>query len=350
MTSGSMEGSKRKHTLASRLGLDISNMHQNASHGKWKANSSHSSLMDLSSDTSSPQSSHAPKAKSSCSSSVSEGKDVDFASYLSSPSESSHNRNEYLESGDSHDLRSNGPNSKKAEKIDRNFPDDTAGTDNNISSRLQNKDGEEQELEIGRLRLEELFKKDKLSNQLDSTGKQVPEGSGTYSLRKKNTSITGISRSSDNLYHTTSFQSPLDSSKSNGLPTDGYHQDVKDINVISDLQNGTGNLRSDGGNYVKVSPKDKSPDLESKIWQLENRLTRLEAELRQTATIEAALYSVAAEHGNSMSKVHTPARRLARLYLHAFEEDDKFQRASAAKGAISGLVLVAKACGSDVPR
>jgi hypothetical protein len=72
--------------------------------------------------------------------------------------------------------------------------------------------------------------------------------------------------------------------------------------------------------------------------------------LKEAAAIEASLYSVVAEHGSSMSKVHAPARRLSRLYLHACRESFQSRRASAARSAISGLVLVAKACGNDVPR
>ncbi|KAK1369759.1 C2 NT-type domain-containing protein [Heracleum sosnowskyi] len=56
------------------------------------------------------------------------------------------------------------------------------------------------------------------------------------------------------------------------------------------------------------------------------------------------------EHGSSVNKVHAPARRLSRLYLHACKENSSSRIASAARSIISGLVLVAKACGNDVPR
>ncbi|CAI9766698.1 unnamed protein product [Fraxinus pennsylvanica] len=51
-----------------------------------------------------------------------------------------------------------------------------------------------------------------------------------------------------------------------------------------------------------------------------------------------------------MTKVHAPARRLSRLYLHACKQKSKSRKGSAAKSAVSGLILVAKACGNDVPR
>ncbi|XP_074296489.1 uncharacterized protein LOC141626712 [Silene latifolia] len=63
--------------------------------------------------------------------------------------------------------------------------------------------------------------------------------------------------------------------------------------------------------------------------------------------MEVALYSIAVEHGSSINKVHAPARRLCRLYLQA---SNGMKRSTAAQNTISGLVVVAKACGNDVPR
>ncbi|XP_016464063.1 uncharacterized protein LOC107787060 isoform X2 [Nicotiana tabacum] len=82
----------------------------------------------------------------------------------------------------------------------------------------------------------------------------------------------------------------------------------------------------------------------------ESRIQMLEEELKEAAAIEVGLYSVVAEHGSSMNKVHTPARRLARFYLHAWRTKSTAKQASAARAAVSGLALVSKACGSDVPR
>jgi len=89
---------------------------------------------------------------------------------------------------------------------------------------------------------------------------------------------------------------------------------------------------------------------EERIQQLEQQLARMEEELRDAALIEVALYSVAAEHGSSAHKVHTPARRLARFYKYAFKNWSPERRAAIAKNIVSGLVLVSRACGSDVPR
>ncbi|KAK6930852.1 NT-type C2 domain [Dillenia turbinata] len=87
----------------------------------------------------------------------------------------------------------------------------------------------------------------------------------------------------------------------------------------------------------KKETKDES-DLKCKVEMLEE-------ELKEAAAVEVSLYAVVAEHGGSTNKVHTPARRLSRFYLHA-----KASKASTAKAAVSGLLLVSKACGNDVPR
>ncbi|XP_057740580.1 uncharacterized protein LOC130957751 [Arachis stenosperma] len=114
---------------------------------------------------------------------------------------------------------------------------------------------------------------------------------------------------------------------------------------------GLGDSRNNGGNGRKVYPKaTRNGGLDGKMEHLEMKIKKLEGELREAAAIEAALYSVVAEHGNSMSKVHAPARRLSRLYLHACKENIQGTRSGAAKSSVSGLVLVVKACGNDVPR
>ncbi|KAG0604047.1 hypothetical protein M758_10G140300 [Ceratodon purpureus] len=83
---------------------------------------------------------------------------------------------------------------------------------------------------------------------------------------------------------------------------------------------------------------------------LEEKLTKREDELRDTAAIEVALYSAAAEHTSSSHKLHTPARRLARLYVYAFKSRSSERRASAARNSVLGLVVAVRACGNDIPR
>ncbi|KAL3340979.1 hypothetical protein AABB24_025505 [Solanum stoloniferum] len=121
--------------------------------------------------------------------------------------------------------------------------------------------------------------------------------------------------------------------------------------LVQDTPKGTRGFSSNERKDQKVSPRDTTNILlESKIHKLEQRVKMLEEELRESAAIEVGLYSVVAEHGSSASKVHAPARRLSRFYLHAYKENSVLKRGSAAKSAISGIYLVAKACGNDVAR
>ncbi|CAK7328283.1 unnamed protein product [Dovyalis caffra] len=152
----------------------------------------------------------------------------------------------------------------------------------------------------------------------------------------------------DRLKHVKSVRSSSDSVRSNGLSSRNQHNEV---GPMGDAHHSAGSLRFIEIKNAKVYPKDtRTTILDGKIQQLEHKIKMLEGELKEAAAIEAALYSVVAEHGSSMSKVHAPARRLSRLYLHACGESSQSRRASAARSAISGLVLVAKACGNDVPR
>nr|GEU59607.1 putative nucleolar protein gar2-related protein [Tanacetum cinerariifolium] len=96
-------------------------------------------------------------------------------------------------------------------------------------------------------------------------------------------------------------------------------------------------------------PKAKEA-LDQKIEDMETRIEKLEEELREVAALEISLYSVVPEHGSSAHKVHTPARRLSRLYIHAAKHYSQGKRATIAKNTASGLVLIAKSCGNDVPR
>ncbi|XP_074274333.1 uncharacterized protein LOC141598558 [Silene latifolia] len=88
----------------------------------------------------------------------------------------------------------------------------------------------------------------------------------------------------------------------------------------------------------------------SSTGELESRIEMLEEELREAAALEIGLYSVSAEHLNSKRKVHASARRLSRFYRHVCKTGSQSKRGSCATSIISGLVLVSKACGNDVPR
>ncbi|XP_062199338.1 uncharacterized protein LOC133901840 [Phragmites australis] len=84
--------------------------------------------------------------------------------------------------------------------------------------------------------------------------------------------------------------------------------------------------------------------------EFDSKIEKFEQELREVAALEVSLYSVVPEHGCSSHKLHTPARRLSRLYIHASKFWSSDKKSSVAKNSVSGLVLVAKSCGNDVSR
>ncbi|KAJ0259341.1 Nucleolar protein gar2-like protein [Hirschfeldia incana] len=90
--------------------------------------------------------------------------------------------------------------------------------------------------------------------------------------------------------------------------------------------------------------------LKEKIEHLETRIERLEEELREVAALEVSLYSVVPDHSSSAHKLHTPARRISRIYIHACKHFTRGKRATIARNSVSGLVLVARSCGNDVSR
>ena len=89
---------------------------------------------------------------------------------------------------------------------------------------------------------------------------------------------------------------------------------------------------------------------ETRTQQLEKEVEKLRGELRDVAAVEASLYSATAEHGSSSLKLHAPARRLARMYSYACRHGGEETRAGSARNTMTGLVLVARTCGNDVPR
>ncbi|KAJ1391583.1 Serine-threonine/tyrosine-protein kinase, catalytic domain [Sesbania bispinosa] len=180
---------------------------------------------------------------------------------------------------------------------------------------------------------------------------QVLLGSTTYSFGGSNNGMQGNILKSERLKDMKSLRTPADSARNTGLLGSNHHAEVDQNGIPGDAQNSGGTIRSNDKRDAKIYPKEaRNANLDGKIEHLEKKIKMLEGELREAAAIEAALYSVVAEHGNSMSKVHAPARRLSRLYLHACKENLPGRRSGAAKSSVSGLVLVTKACGNDVPR
>ncbi|XP_022928667.1 uncharacterized protein LOC111435516 [Cucurbita moschata] len=123
--------------------------------------------------------------------------------------------------------------------------------------------------------------------------------------------------------------------------------EVKDIEVLDEASNGVLSIRNGPDT---IGDDDDQVDCEQKIEEMEKRIDKLEEELRVVAALEMSIYSVVPEHGSSAHKVHTPARRLSRIYIYACKHWSQDKRATVARHIVSGLVLIAKSCGSDVPR
>ncbi|XP_039124844.1 uncharacterized protein LOC120261159 [Dioscorea cayenensis subsp. rotundata] len=156
-----------------------------------------------------------------------------------------------------------------------------------------------------------------------------------------------------------SVRSPPDTQRNTiSANNDQYVEHVKEIDVQENVQRDSLNfVIGDGKGDKKIANGNSDKDdcngngaADDKVRELEHKVEMLERELREAAAIEISVYSVVAEHGGSPHKVHTPARRLSRLYIHASRKWSRERRANAAKCAVSGLVLAAKSCGNDVPR
>ncbi|XP_057507157.1 uncharacterized protein LOC130790205 [Actinidia eriantha] len=142
--------------------------------------------------------------------------------------------------------------------------------------------------------------------------------------------------------------SPKPSSESSEGVDEKPLEDVKEMDVLDEASNGAQSVGTDG-ETVNGEPEDQAA-LDQKIEEMEKRIGKLEEELREVAALEISLYSVVPEHGSSAHKVHTPARRLSRLYIHACKHWVLDKRATVARNTVSGLVLVAKSCSNDVQR
>ncbi|KAM7270027.1 hypothetical protein ACFE04_029241 [Oxalis oulophora] len=131
-------------------------------------------------------------------------------------------------------------------------------------------------------------------------------------------------------------------------------QEFKEVDLLDSASNGTRSVGSDS-ETVDIEDKGERDNeneeaLRQKVEDMESKIEKLQGELREVAALEISLYAVVAEHGSSAHKVHTPARRLSRLYIHACKHWAQRNRATIARNTVSGLVLIAKSCGNDVSR
>ncbi|KAL9232786.1 hypothetical protein vseg_007855 [Gypsophila vaccaria] len=129
--------------------------------------------------------------------------------------------------------------------------------------------------------------------------------------------------------------------------------DEKDEDIFEDASSGEKSTESDDETVVtedNETEKENSALKQKKVEIMENRIEKLEEELREVAALEISLYYVIPEHGSSSYKVHTPARRLSRLYLHASKQWTRRKSATIARNTVSGLILVTRTCGNDITR
>lgn len=181
--------------------------------------------------------------------------------------------------------------------------------------------------------------------------KEKWEEDGLEDINNRGFGVKGNSLTTDSLRNVKSFQSPLESRGGGSLSENRFMEVVKEIDTLEDGHNSSRSLReNERKDSIVVHREARNSVSDSKLRELEHRIEKLEGELREAAGVEVSLYSVTAEHGSSANKVHAPARRLFRLYIHACKQKSQARKASAARSAVSGLVLVAKACGGDIPR
>ncbi|KAK9069217.1 hypothetical protein SSX86_013333 [Deinandra increscens subsp. villosa] len=172
-----------------------------------------------------------------------------------------------------------------------------------------------------------------------------------------------IKDNSDTSSHKQRVKSSMASSASISKKTTISDNNSKGVKIHPKLSSAPSSVSSEGmddqNDQTATEPKEvdilddddeTKEDLDQKIEEMELKIEKLEEELREVAALEISLYSVVPEHGSSAHKVHTPARRLSRLYIHAAKHYSLAKRVTIAKNTASGLVLIAKSCGNDVPR
>lgn len=191
-------------------------------------------------------------------------------------------------------------------------------------------------------------KTNKLQSKVSDSNQKKPMNStkGPSRVTNKNTSSN----------NSKPVKTPVKASSESSEGVDENHVlEVKEIEILDGASNGAQSLGSEDERHETVNAEENGEHedkaaLELKIEEMELRVEKLEEELREVAALEVSLYSVVPEHGSSAHKVHTPARRLSRLYLHASKHWTQNRRATIAKNTVSGLILVAKSCGNDVSR
>ncbi|CAL9167483.1 unnamed protein product [Musa hybrid cultivar] len=184
---------------------------------------------------------------------------------------------------------------------------------------------------------------DRLHFRASNTSQKKSQKPGRAAVSPKNLSNKKL----DNTNISSKPSSEVSEETDNKAVEEDKEIDVLDEAPVCDQSNGTDDETVDTEENVL---DDDRASVYQKIEEMESRIEKLEEELREVAALEISLYSVVPEHGSSAHKVHTPARRLSRLYIHACKYWTQDKKATVARNIVSGLVLTAKSCGNDVSR
>ncbi|CAI5467819.1 unnamed protein product [Closterium sp. Yama58-4] len=94
----------------------------------------------------------------------------------------------------------------------------------------------------------------------------------------------------------------------------------------------------------------RAAEAEERARSAERNFGRLPGDLRDAAMADVAVYAVRPEHGGSVRKVHTPARRIARAYAFVRVHEGDERVGAVARVAVTALTLVSKAAADDAAR
>ncbi|KAI7998406.1 hypothetical protein LOK49_LG10G02951 [Camellia lanceoleosa] len=252
---------------------------------------------------------------------------------------------------------------QKEQKQGNEEGSDSETIKDSVSSQGDSQTAEDEKVECPSTVPKKLVKKDSADSRSHASRMKSDRGTNNLKIKASHDSPKKGTKSNKGPSNTTSKiisdeyvkhmkVHPKPSSESSEGVDEKPLKDVKEVEILDETSNGTQSLGSDDEavNAEENGDHEDQAALSQKIEEMETRIGKLEEELREVAALEISLYSVVPEHGSSAHKVHTPARRLSRLYVHACKHWSQDKRATVARNTASGLVLVAKSCSNDVPR
>ncbi|KAG4986153.1 hypothetical protein JHK82_033762 [Glycine max] len=126
---------------------------------------------------------------------------------------------------------------------------------------------------------------------------QVLLSSNSYCFGGSDNGKKGNVLKNETLKNVRFVRSSADSVRNIGSLGNNHLTEVKENGVNGDGQKNGANIQTSDRKHAKVYPTEaRNGILDNKIDYLENKIKMVEGELREAATIEAALYSVVADH------------------------------------------------------